>query len=208
MQGGTALSHELAAAHSEFEAELQSNSERVESSSNSIRSLQDNLETAQAERDALFSRLEAAQSRKVAATALELRMRNAIAEAHKTWSLLEDTNIDEMAKRLQAQDCAAAVAPSPTGQVDLSTIVQASKAEVDSIVAEFRQRVMGEDNAALVAAESSNDPAAASAAVDFLQMLVEIVEDNGEMRKRVYDYTEAHRSSETNERCLRRMSDA
>ena len=30
----------------------------------------------------------------------------------------------------------------------------------------------------------------ASAAVDFLQMLVEIVEDNGEMRKRVYDYTE------------------
>ena len=45
--------------------------------------------------------------------------------------------------------------------------------------------------AALVAAESSENPQAATAAVDFLQMLVEIVEDNGEMRKRVYDYTEA-----------------
>jgi len=127
----------------------------------------------------------------VAATALELRMRNAIAEAHKTWTLLEETNIDEMAKRLQSLN--KLPMSSPTGGLghDLSTIVEASKNEVDVVVAEFRQRVMGEDNAALVAAESGNDAQWTAAAVDFLNRLVEIVEDNGEMRKRVYHFTEA-----------------
>lgn len=173
------LRKDMESVRERFESELNGSSDSVEASSEGIRGIQDSFEAAQKERDALFARLESAQNRKVSATALELRMRNAIAEAHKTWGLLEETHIGHSRWETEKPNA------------DQSTIVQAAKDEVDLIVAEFRQRVMGEDNAALVAAEAGQDEQWTAAAVDFLQRLVEIVEDNGEMRKRVYHFTEA-----------------
>lgn len=173
------LRQDMTSVCDQFQSELSGNSDSIEASSEGIRGIQDSFEAAQKERDALFARLESAQNRKVSATALELRMRNAIAEAHKTWGLLEETHITHGRWETEKPNA------------DQSTIVQAAKDEVDMIVAEFRQRVMGEDNAALVAAEAGQDEQWTAAAVDFLQRLVEIVEDNGEMRKRVYHFTEA-----------------
>ena len=79
---------------------------------------------------------------------------------------------------------------SPT-QVDTATILQVAQQAVDEVVSNFEQLMMAGDNAALVAAETHPDPKMASTVAEFLRMLVGIIQDNGEMRKRAYTYTEA-----------------
>eukprot|EP00656_Telonema_subtile_P008075 TRINITY_DN13789_c0_g1_i2.p1 TRINITY_DN13789_c0_g1~~TRINITY_DN13789_c0_g1_i2.p1 ORF type:complete len:437 (-),score=118.37 TRINITY_DN13789_c0_g1_i2:81-1391(-) len=143
------------------------------------------LDGCQKQRQHLLDELWAAQDKKLACTDLELRMRAAVAEAHKAWQELAETSIDQISKKLSGGD-----EHSPT-RVDLATTVQVAQHAVDEVVASFRQLMMAGDNAALVAAETHPDPEVAASVADFVRMLVEIIEDNGDMRKRVYGYTEA-----------------